>query len=55
MLITREGKDCSICLSERIDTIILPCKHMCVCITCCEDLRVRAKKCPICRNRKFLI
>jgi hypothetical protein len=38
----RDGKDCSICLTDKINTVILPCKHMCVCNVCCEDLRTKA-------------
>jgi hypothetical protein len=45
-----DDKDCAICLTNKVNTIVLPCKHMCCCSLCCEDLRKRARKCPICRN-----
>lgn len=37
-------------MSEAVDTIILPCKHMCLCIDCCSDLRKKSEKCPMCRE-----
>lgn len=46
----REEKECAICLTERVDTMIIPCKHMCLCKACCSDLRFRTQKCPICRR-----
>ena len=49
-----DDKECAICLTNRVDTIVLPCKHMCSCSSCCEDLRKRARKCPICRNGNIL-
>jgi hypothetical protein len=47
----QELKDCTICLTNKIDTIVIPCKHMCICIECAKDLRDRNnQKCPMCRN-----
>ena len=37
-----EDKECAICLTEKIDTMIIACKHMCLCQNCCSDLRFRA-------------
>jgi hypothetical protein len=34
-----DEKECAICLTEKIDTMIIPCKHMCLCRGCCDDLR----------------
>jgi len=46
-----EGNDCPICLTNKIDTIVLPCKHMCLCLDCAKDLRDRnSSKCPMCRT-----
>eukprot|EP01103_Thecamoeba_quadrilineata_P017008 TRINITY_DN5876_c0_g1_i1.p1 TRINITY_DN5876_c0_g1~~TRINITY_DN5876_c0_g1_i1.p1 ORF type:complete len:369 (-),score=45.78 TRINITY_DN5876_c0_g1_i1:32-1138(-) len=39
--------ECSVCLSNETDTILLPCRHYCVCFTCA----VRIDKCPFCRLR----
>ena len=40
-------------MSEKIDVIILPCNHMCLCYNCCVDFRSKNKKCPICRRSQF--
>lgn len=44
------NRECIICLSERRDTIVLPCRHMCLCAECAELLSNRADRCPICRE-----
>lgn len=44
------NRECIICLSERRDTIVLPCRHMCLCAECAEALRARADRCPMCRE-----
>ncbi|CAD8155822.1 unnamed protein product [Paramecium octaurelia] len=46
-----QDKDCVICLSNKVNTLILPCKHMSLCQACCQGLKERSSKCPICRNR----
>ena len=33
------GADCVVCMCEIRDTIILPCRHLCLCYTCAESLR----------------
>lgn len=46
-----EGKDCTICLTNKINTVVLPCKHMCLCLECATDLKERNnQKCPMCRQ-----
>ena len=51
-------KECVICFSEKIDTIIMPCRHMCLCISCTISLQKSGKpqnrKCPICRKSRIL-
>ena len=42
--------DCVICMCELRDTIILPCRHLCLCYSCAETLRYKLKNCPICRS-----
>lgn len=32
------------------DTTVLPCRHMCVCSECAQQLRFQTNKCPICRT-----
>jgi len=43
-----ESKLCCICLQNERTTLILPCRHMCLCSSCGEDDRLA--KCPICRT-----
>lgn len=31
------------------DTLILPCRHLCLCNACADSLRYQANNCPICR------
>ncbi|XP_074649365.1 putative E3 ubiquitin-protein ligase MGRN1 isoform X2 [Tubulanus polymorphus] len=43
------GSECVICMSESRDTLILPCRHLCLCSACANNLRYQANNCPICR------
>mmetsp|Transcript_35169 Transcript_35169/g.56773 ORF Transcript_35169/g.56773 Transcript_35169/m.56773 type:complete len:181 (-) Transcript_35169:116-658(-) len=43
-----EDGDCLVCLTEPKDTILLPCRHMCMCRDCL--LKMVTAKCPICRT-----
>jgi len=49
------GAECAICMSERRDTAVLPCRHMCLCSGCAETMRTQIQyhsyRCPICRER----
>ncbi|GAX83038.1 hypothetical protein CEUSTIGMA_g10464.t1 [Chlamydomonas eustigma] len=45
-----EGNECVICMSEPRDTTALPCRHMCMCHGCANELKAQTNKCPICRN-----
>lgn len=44
------GLECVICMSDMRDTLILPCRHLCLCRDCAESLRYQASNCPICRS-----
>ncbi len=47
------AKECVVCLSEQIQTVIVPCGHMCLCLECSEQLTPKKNnptKCPICRT-----
>lgn len=44
------NRECVICLSHRRDTVFLPCRHMCLCLSCAESLCLQSDKCPICRQ-----
>ena len=37
-------------MSAPRDTTALPCRHMCMCHTCANELKTQTNKCPICRN-----
>nr|XP_022904153.1 RING finger protein 157 isoform X2 [Onthophagus taurus] len=43
------GSDCVVCMSEVRDTLILPCRHLCLCNSCANTLRYQTNNCPICR------
>lgn len=43
-------QDCVVCLSEPASTVVLPCRHYCLCLTCSNVVRGQNNsKCPICR------
>ena len=44
------GSECVICMCEVRDTLILPCRHLCLCNGCADNLRYQANNCPICRS-----
>ena len=48
-------RECTICCTEKNDTILLPCKHMCLCKECSEQLKKDNRKCPICRCGNFIL
>lgn len=39
-------EECVICLTEPKDTLLLPCRHLCVCSECFRHV----DKCPVCRS-----
>ncbi|KAJ1425161.1 hypothetical protein B484DRAFT_315253, partial [Ochromonadaceae sp. CCMP2298] len=39
-------EDCVVCLTERREVLLLPCRHLCVCDSCL----VYIDKCPVCRS-----
>jgi len=42
--------ECVICLTELKDTVVIPCRHLCVCHQCAQVLHYQSNKCPICRG-----
>ncbi|XP_032234412.2 E3 ubiquitin ligase RNF157 isoform X2 [Nematostella vectensis] len=42
--------ECVICMSDFRDTLILPCRHLCLCKACADSLRYQSSTCPICRS-----
>mmetsp|Transcript_34887 Transcript_34887/g.44033 ORF Transcript_34887/g.44033 Transcript_34887/m.44033 type:complete len:347 (-) Transcript_34887:113-1153(-) len=43
---SEENGDCVICFDSACNTLLLPCKHLCVCCECSTNL----DNCPICRS-----
>ncbi|KJE94830.1 hypothetical protein, variant [Capsaspora owczarzaki ATCC 30864] len=41
--------ECVVCMADSRDTVVLPCRHLCLCNPCAEVLRYQSNKCPICR------
>ena len=46
---TDDWAECTICMSEKANSILIPCGHHCCCSSCAEELRKRSHPCPICR------
>ena len=42
-------EDCVVCLSAPRDTASLPCRHLCLCNSCAQELRQHSQTCPVCR------
>jgi len=40
---------CVICLTDIRNVLLLPCRHLCLCGTCAENLKYQSANCPICR------
>ena len=46
-----EHAECVICMSNKPDTAVIPCRHLCLCNDCATVMRFeRERKCPICRG-----
>jgi hypothetical protein len=44
------GSECVICLSDPRDTAVLPCRHLCLCAACAQQLTFQTNRCPVCRG-----
>mgnify|MGYP001276740271 CR=1 FL=1 len=45
-----DDNECVVCMVERRDTTVMPCRHMCLCQDCAKNLVSGGSKCPICRR-----
>ena len=45
-----EENECVICMTNKRDTCVLPCRHVCCCAECANTLRLQSDKCPVCRK-----
>ena len=41
--------ECVVCLTNRKNTTVLPCRHFCMCAECAKALLRRTRTCPMCR------
>jgi hypothetical protein len=41
--------NCVVCLNNRKNTTVLPCRHFCMCDECAKLLLRRTRTCPMCR------
>ena len=50
----RDKNMCVVCQSEEKNIVVMPCRHMCMCKSCCTQLfrmqRYQRKTCPLCRH-----
>lgn len=37
-------------MTENRNTLVLPCRHLCLCHGCAETIKHQSVKCPICRG-----
>lgn len=45
------GQDvCCVCMSAQKDSVLTPCGHKAMCLSCGEQLRSRGRQCPLCRS-----
>lgn len=47
---TGSSQACLICMLHSVNALLLPCRHLCLCIECAERMRVRSSCCPLCRH-----
>lgn len=47
--------DCVICFAEKVDVVILPCRHLSIGFNCASTIRESKKnrECPVCRMSKI--
>ena len=48
-----EENECVICLSNKCDTIFLPCGHLCTCRECALNILEYQRSCPLCDDKNF--
>lgn len=45
-----EANNCVICLTDARTTAVLPCRHLCLCAPCAQQLVFHSSRCPVCRG-----
>jgi len=43
----RKDRECVVCMENTVDTVLVPCGHLCVCMQCSNQLK--PLNCPICK------
>ena len=46
----REHRLCAVCLRAERSTLLLPCRHRCLCEGCAASVRQTSGRCPLCRE-----
>ncbi|XP_066933819.1 E3 ubiquitin-protein ligase MGRN1-like [Clytia hemisphaerica] len=47
--------ECVVCMSSLRDTVMLPCRHLCLCSDCAGHMRNKQSRCPICRANFYAL
>lgn len=45
------GQECIVCMSDKANTMVKPCKHLCLCQECSKVIKDKTNACPICRKK----
>lgn len=57
--ITAKGMTCKICMTTKINSVMVPCGHACACSNCCFEISTKTEssqwKCPMCRKTIILV
>ncbi|KAF4756813.1 hypothetical protein FOZ63_026408 [Perkinsus olseni] len=48
-VLDEESGLCKVCFENATNTVLLPCKHQCMCLDCAAGVKDSTGKCPICR------
>jgi len=47
----QEENKCCVCFDSKIDTVLVPCGHLCLCLSCAKVITEQnPKRCPICKT-----
>lgn len=45
-----QNRECTVCLTNPVNSLCLPCRHSATCLECAELVRKSSGICPICRE-----
>jgi len=46
-----QDNECVVCFDAKVEVILSPCRHACLCKKCCSTLKSFSTSCPLCRTR----